>query len=333
MKANKNLLNKKIIGLALASVMMLSGCTSKPQESIESTEAKITHKIGINQLAEHPALDQVREGFIEELEESNLNFEINYQNAQGDTITANSISNKFVADKSDLILGIATISAQASKQATSEIPILFSAVTDPVSAGLVDSIDSPGANVTGTTDKTPMKEQLSLLKQIDPTIKKVGIIFNTSEANSTAQVEEATILANELGLEIISVGINNVNDVPQATDSILSKVDALYTITDNTVAQALGTVAAKAIEQKKIVIGAEEAHVQNGALMTDGLSYKELGKQTAQMAIKILDGNALPKDLKVENLTNTTKVVNKKTIEALGLDSNLEIFKNVTIIE
>lgn len=333
MKANKNLLNKRVIGLALASMIMISGCTPTQSETVNETPESQMFKIGISQLAEHPALDAVREGFIEGLEESGLSLEIDYKNAQGDAINANSIASKFVSDEVDLMLAIATISAQAAKQSTSEIPVLFSAVTDPVAAGLVNTLDAPGANITGTTDKTPMKEQLELLKQLDPNIKKVGILFNTSEANSTAQIEEATKIGTTLGLEIITVGVNSINDVPQATDSILSKVDALYTITDNTVASAMGAVSAKAIEQNKIIVGAEEAHVQSGALITDGLSYKELGKQTAIMAVSILKDGKSPSEIKVENLTNTTKVVNKKTMEALGLDPNHEALKNATILE
>lgn len=334
MKANKKI--KKIMGLALSSIMLLSGCVNQGeaqnQESSATGEGKI-YKIGISQLAEHPALDQVREGFLEGLAESGILYEEDYKNAQGDTINANSIASKFVSDEVDLILGIGTLSAQAAKQATSDIPVLFSAVTDPVGAGLVNSIDSPGANLTGTTDKTPMKEQLELLNQLDPTIKKVGIIYNTSETNSTTQVEEATLVATELGLEIISVGVNNINDVPQATDSILGKVDALYTITDNTAASAMGAISAKAIEQKKIVVGSTDTFVEDGNLITLGLSYKELGKQTAKMAVEILENGKSPSEIKVENLTNTTKVINKTTLTALGLDPNLEILKNGTMVD
>ncbi|MGL5440084.1 MAG: ABC transporter substrate-binding protein [Filifactoraceae bacterium] len=336
MKVQKNLFSKKIISLSLASMLVLGGCSTNDKTASlnqsPTSEAK-TFKIGISQLAEHPALDQVREGFLEELNNSGLSVQIDYKNAQGDIANASSISSKFVADKVDMILGIATISAQAAKQSTTEIPVLFSAVTDPISAGLVDNLDSPNGNVTGTTDQTPIKEQLELFKQLDPNIKKIGILFNPSEANSMVQIEEATKLASTLGLEIISLAVNNVNEIPQAIDSILSKSDALYTITDNTVASAIGSIAIKAIEQKKIVIGSENSHVQAGVLMTNGINYKDLGKQTAKMAISILKDGRSPREIKVERLTHTTKTVNKKTVEALNLDSKLEVFKNSTIIE
>lgn len=323
---------KKLMGLTLAASLILAGCSSSPsEESTENNQEAKSITIGINQLAEHPALDQVRQGFEKGLKESGIEATITYQNAQGDLQNSNSIASKFVSDKVDLMLGIGTGAAQSLKNATSDIPVLFSAVTDPVDAGLVDSIESPGANVTGTSDKTPMKEQLSLFNQIDPNIKKVGIIYSTSEPNSLTQVEEAKEVAKELGLEIVELGINNINEVPQAVDSILSKADAIYTITDNTVASAMSAVSSKATEQGKIIIGAEQAHVEAGALMTDGLSYFELGKQTGKMAAEILNGKS-PSEVPVQFLENLTKAVNKTTAEKLNIDINSPLFEGATII-
>lgn len=320
------------MALSLSAVLLLAGCQSKKEEE-KSAASSDPVKIGINQLAEHPALDAVRKGFEDALKEGGVEAKIDYQNAQGDLNTANTISKKMVSDKSDLILAIATPSAQATKNATSDVPVLFSAVTDPVAAGLVESIEKPGANVTGTSDKTPMKEQLTLITKIDPKVKKVGIIYNTSEANSKTQVDEAKKLAPGLGLEIVEVGINNINEVPQATDSALSKSDALYIITDNTVVSATSVVTTKALEAKKIVIGSEESQVQKGALMTAGISYYELGKQTGKMAIEILKDGKKPADLPVQYQEKLTNIVNKKTIQALGLDPNAEVFKGATVVE
>jgi putative ABC transport system substrate-binding protein len=267
-------------------VAMMGGCTAGGA----SEEEKIV--IGINQLVEHPALDDAREGFIQGLEELGVEAEIVYQNAQGDIPTSLSIAQKFVSDKVDLIYAIATPAAQSSKQATSEIPVLFSAVTDPVASGLISSMESPGGNVTGTSDATPMKEQLSMFKKLDPSIKKIGILFNTSESNSEIQVAQAKELAGELGLEIVEMGIANINDIPQAMDSLIKDIDGFYAITDNMVASAMAVVAEKLNSNGIISVGAEGSFVEGGLLVTDGVSYFELGRQTAAMAKPIIkDGN------------------------------------------
>lgn len=289
--------------------------------------------IGISQFAEHPALDDVRRGFEDELKALGVEADISYKNAQGDTGVAGVIAQKFVSDKVDLIFGIATVSAQAAKQASPDIPVLFSAVTDPVSSQLVASMDKVGGNVTGTTDATPMEKQLGLFKQIDPKIKKIGIIYNTSESNSEVQVEKAKKLAKDMGMEIKAVGVNNINDIPQAVNSLISKVDGFYTITDNIVASAINLLSMAANERGMVTVGAEEAHVKGGILMTDGLSYYELGRQTGRMAKEILVDGKNPADMPVESLANTTKAVNEKTMKNLKLQKELPVFEGAAFIE
>lgn len=290
-------------------------------------------KIGISQFAEHPALDDVRKGFEDELKSLGVNADIIYKNSQGDTGVAGVIAQKFVSDKSDLIFGIATVSAQAAKQSTDKIPVLFSAVTDPVNSQLVKTIDKVGGNVTGTTDATPMEKQLGLFQKIDPKIKKVGIIYNTSESNSEIQVANAKEIGAKLGLEIRAVGVNNINDIPQAVNSMISKVDGFYTITDNIVASAINLISMAANERGMVTIGAEEAHVKGGILLTDGLSYYELGRQTGRMAKEILVDGKKPEDMPVETLANTTKVVNVKTMNNLKLNKELPVFEGAEFIE
>ncbi|MEQ3306056.1 ABC transporter substrate-binding protein [Fusobacterium varium] len=290
-------------------------------------------KIGISQFAEHPALDDVRKGFEDELKSLGVNADIIYKNSQGDTGVAGVIAQKFVSDKSDLIFGIATVSAQAAKQSTDKIPVLFSAVTDPVNSQLVKTIDKVGGNVTGTTDATPMEKQLGLFQKIDPKIKKVGIIYNTSESNSEIQVANAKEIGAKLGLEIRAVGVNNINDIPQAVNSMISKVDGFYTITDNIVASAINLISMAANERGMVTVGAEEAHVKGGILLTDGLSYYELGRQTGRMAKEILVDGKKPEDMPVETLANTTKVVNVKTMNNLKLNKELPIFEGAEFIE
>ena len=289
--------------------------------------------IGITQFAEHPALDAVRQGFENELKAQGVDANIIYKNSQGDTGVAGVIAQKFVADKVDLIFGIATISAQTAKQATDTIPVLFSAVTDPVHSQLVNSLEDVGGNVTGTTDASPMDKQLALFKKLDPEIKKVGIIYNTSESNSEIQVAQAKEIAKNLDLEIIAVGVNNINDIPQAINSLASKADALYAVTDNIVASAAGLIAKSTIERGLISIAAEEGPVKGGLLMTDGLSYYELGKQTGAMAKKILVDKVNPKDLPVESLKNTTKIVNENTMKKLKLEKTNPAFEGAIFIK
>ncbi len=306
--------------------LVIAGVKSNAQEGKK-------FKIGISQFAEHPALDDVRRGFEDELKSLGVEADITYKNSQGDTGVAGVIAQKFVSDKSDLIFGIATVSAQAAKQSTGRIPVLFSAVTDPVNSQLVKTMDKVGGNVTGTTDATPMEKQLELFKKINPEIKRIGIIYNTSESNSEIQVANAKEIGAKLGLEIRAVGVNNINDIPQAVNSLVSKVDGFYTITDNIVASAINLISMAANERGLVTVGAEEAHVKGGILLTDGLSYYELGRQTGRMAKEILVDGKKPEDMPVETLANTTKVVNEKTMKKLKLNKELPVFEGAEFIE
>lgn len=312
--------------MMMAMFLIIIGVQSAAQEGKK-------FKIGISQFAEHPALDDVRKGFEDELKSLDVNADIMYKNSQGDTGVAGVIAQKFVSDKVDLIFGIATVSAQAAKQSTDKIPVLFSAVTDPVNSQLVKAMDKVGGNVTGTTDATPMAKQLGLFQQIDPKIKTIGIIYNTSESNSEIQVANAKEIGSEMGLEVRAVGVNNINDIPQAVNSIISKVDGFYTITDNIVASAINLISMGANERGMVTVGAEEAHVKGGILLTDGLSYYELGRQTGRMAKEILVDGKKPEDMPVETLANTTKVVNEKTMKNLKLSKDLSVFEGAEFIE
>lgn len=299
--------------------------------NIKAQEKKVV--IGISQFAEHPALDAVRKGFEDELKNQGINADIIYKNAQADTGVAGLIAQKFVSDKVDLIFAIATISAQTAKQATKDIPILFSAVTDPVYSQLVDSMENVGGNITGTTDATPMDKQLALFKELNPNIKKIGIIYNTSESNSEIQIDQAKKEAQKLGLEIVPVGVNNINDIPQAMSSLSKKSDAFYGITDNIVASSIGLISKTVNKQNMVSIGAEEAHVKGGMLMTNGLSYYELGKQTGLMAKKILVDGIKPQDIPVESSKVTKKVVNEKIMNKLKIEKNNSAFEGAEFIK
>lgn len=316
--------------IILVGSLVLVGCSTNTEEEENVSNEDVAEKftIGISQLAEHPALDDARDGFIEELENLKANVDIEVQNAQGEIPNSVTIAEKFVSDDVDLIFAIATPAAQSAKQMTNDIPIIFSAVTDPVESELIDDMDSPGGNVTGTSDMAHnMDNQLQLFKEIDPNIKNIGIIFNTSEENSRLQVDAAKEIAKDLGLEIIDVGVDNISNIPQAVDSIVSRVDGIYTITDNMVASSINIVANKAIEHNLITVGAEASHVDGGILISDGISYFELGKQSARMAHKILVEGESPSNIPAEFAMENIKDVNFETLEALGLDENLEVFK------
>ena len=330
----------KLAALGLAGLLALTGCSTggntpaeQPSTNPGGEAEKTKFLIGINQLTEHPALDDARQGFIDGLEELGVEAEIVYQNAQGEIPNTLTIAQKFASDKVDLIYAIATPAAQSTKQATSDIPVIFSAVTDPVAAELVDSNESPGGNVTGTSDASPIDRQLQIFKDLDPSIKNIGIIFNTSEPNSQIQIDQAKELCKDLDLEVVEVGINNINEIPQAVDSIINKVDAIYTITDNMVASAINVVAEKAISKNMITVAAEDSHLAGGILITDGISYYELGKQSAAMAKRILVDGINPSEIPTETAINTSKVFNEETLNALGLDANNEVFKDASKYE
>ncbi len=241
---------RKILVVCLSVLLLLglAGCgTEKAPAGNTGAEGEAkTVKVGIIQIVEHPALDAAREGFLAALKangyEEGKNLKVDYQNAQGDQTILNSIAQKFANDKPDLILAIATPSAQAMASATKDIPILITAVTDPVAAKLVNSMDKPGTNVTGTTDMNPIKEQFDLLKALVPDAAKVGIIYNAGEVNSQVQVDIAKEVAAELNLEITEATVASSADVLQAAQSLIGKVDVIYVPTDNMVVSAAQSV-------------------------------------------------------------------------------------------
>ncbi|MCF2699593.1 ABC transporter substrate-binding protein [Fusobacterium mortiferum] len=271
-------------------------------------------EIGVTQIMEHPALDSARVGFEKALKDNGYgDVKIDYQNAQGDFGTAQMIANSLAQGKKDLIYAISTPSAQAAYNVTKKIPILITAVTDVKAAGLV------GDNITGTSDATSIYKQLETITKILPKAKKVGIIYNTSEQNSQVQVASAKEESKKLGLEIIETGVTNVNDMAMGLDSLLDKVDVLYTPTDNLVVSATPLVLDKANRKNVPVVGCIEDQVAQGALITDTIDYEKLGYQTGEMAIRVLKGEE-PKNMPVETLKNTQLIVNKKAAEKYGID-------------
>lgn len=313
---------KRVWLVALLGVLLFSflaaGCS--PEEPGADGESLT---IGIVQFAIHDALNDARKGFIEALEEEGFvdgdNVSIITQNAQGEVATATTIAEGFVADGVDLILAIATPAAQAACNVTSEIPIMITAVTDPVDAGLAESLEKPGGNVTGTHDMNPIKEQLELLREIFPDAASVGVIFDAGEDNSRIQVEILEEEAKKAGLAVEKATASNTGEVGEAAGSLVGKVDALYIPTDNTVVDAIGSVIKISKEHSIPVISGEGSCVSKGALATIGIDYRKLGYQTGKMAAKILRGEAEPATMAIEGQSEYSIIVNKAAAEKLSV--------------
>lgn len=340
---------KKVLSLILAGAMMMSlaACGGKApedkgtsadattaQESLsgaETTGEKTADgkqfKIGVLQLVQHTALDAANKGFIKALDDAGLNYTADQQNAAGDQSTCQTIASKLVNDGSDLILSIATPAAQAVAGATSDIPVLVTAVTDPAASDLVESNDAPGGNVSGTSDLTPVKEQIALLQQILPEAKTVGILYASAESNSEIQAKMAREAIEAAGMTAVDYTVSSSNEIQTVVTSMVGKVDAIYAPTDNTIAAGMTTVAMIANENGLPTICGEEGMVKAGGLATYGIDYFELGYLTGQQAVKILkDGEDISK-MAIEYLpAEKCKLsVNEDTAKALGIDvSNLK---------
>lgn len=323
----KDMKVKKILAMTMVSAMamgILAGCGS----TNDSKSGKDEYNIGVIQLTEHVALDSANKGFCDGLKEEGIEADIDQQNAQGDQSACDTIASKFVNDNKDLVLAIATPAAQAIAGKTEDIPICITAVTDAEEAGLVDSNEKPGTNVTGTSDLTPVKEQISLLKQLIPECKTVGILYNSAEDNSLFQAEIAKKEIEAEGMTSKTYTVSNSNEIQTVVESMVGKVDAIYIPTDNMIAAGMSTVSMVATENKIPCIVGEAGMVDNGGLATYGIDYYNLGKMTAKMAAKILKGEEKPEDMPIEYLdaSKCELKVNEEIAKELGIDvSNLEV--------
>ena len=280
-------------------------------------------QVGISQFVEHPALDSAREGFIEGLQEAGFiegeNLEINLENAQADMSTTQTIAQKFENQNLDLVLAIATPNAQAAAGTLSDTPLVITAVTDPVAAGLVkDLVDKENA-ITGTTDMNPVGKQLDLIKEFLPNAKNIGILYNSGEVNSKVQVDIAKEIAPEKNLKIVEATATNTSEVSLATSSLIGKVDAIYLPTDNTIASAVPSIMKIAKENNIPVFASEKGQVQNGALATRGLDYFLLGKQTGQIAARVLNGEN-PTSIPITGSKNLQLIINEEAINSFNLE-------------
>lgn len=289
----------------------------------KTTGDKVT--VAIGQFAEHGSLDNCREGFIKGLAEGGYkegeNLEIVYENASADSGIAAQIANNFVAKKADLICAITTPMAQISYSTAknTDIPVIYTAVTSPIAAELAKEDGMPVGSITGTSDKLPIKKQLEMIRQIMPAAKTIGILYCTSEVNSEMSVKEYKEAAGEYGFEIIEQAVTGPADVPLATDNILTKVDCLNNITDNTVVNSLDIVLDKAKKAGKPVFGSEIEQVKKGCVASMGLDYVLVGEETGKMAAKILKGEAKASEMKFETFEEADLFGNEEAAKSYSL--------------
>lgn len=339
------MMKKRNVMMAAAMMaMVLAGCSAKngdattaapttaedtaaetSQEGANEEEDGKKYVIGIGQFAEHGSLDNCREGFMQGLLEEGFiegeNLTILYENSQADGGTASQIIDNFVAKKADLICAIATPMAQSAYSAAKkdDIPVIYTAVTDPVLAELANADGTPVGEITGTSDKLPVESQLEMIRTILPDAKKIGIMYSTSEINSVSAIEEYKAAAADYGFEIVESGISSTADIPLAADNLLEKVDCINNLTDNTVVSSLPIILDKAGKKNIPVFGSEIEQVRIGCLATVGLDYISLGEQTGKMAAKVLKGEAKAREINFEVIEEASFYGNNKVAENLGI--------------
>jgi len=327
----KKLAKYAALGIAALGILVSAGCGGG-----QASNGDKVHKVGIVQLVEHSSLDDANRGFVDGLKargfEEGKNLTIDRQNAQADQSNLQNIVQRFISDKVDLICAIATPAVQSAANATKDIPIVGTAVTDYVSAKVVKSNDAPGGNVTGTSDLTPIAEQIDLLMKLYPNAKTIGTIYSSSEVNSEIQVKAMKEYAESKGLTVRLATISTVNDIQQAAQSIVNEVDVFYEPTDNVIASAMPTLTSVTDPAGKGVICGYVGGVTAGALATKGIDYYKLGVQTGNMAADILEGKAKPSDMKIETAHDLVVVINKKNAEKIGLTIPADVLSGATVV-
>lgn len=306
------------IGLACISTLLLTACGEADDASSNGSE---TYTVGATQIVEHPSLDEAYKGFQAALDDAGLDVEYDFQNAQNDKSNVNTISQNFVSDGVDLIFANSTPSALGALQATNDIPIVFTSVTDAVDANLVESMDDPGDNITGVVDLHPeaIAETVTFIDTYfqDAT---VGLIYNAGEQNSVAQIEEVQKAAEETSLGFVERTVSNSAEVQQAASTIVEEADVIYVVTDNTVVSALDSVVGVANDQDIPLIVGEPDSLAKGGFATFGIDYYTIGYRTGEMATEILTGEKTTKDIPVEYPPEIQLFINKEAAEEQGVE-------------
>lgn len=312
--------------------------TAESADAADTALADGSYTIGINQFAVHGSLDNCREGFLEGLAENGIvegkNLTVLEENAQADPGLAAQISTNFAGQKVDLICAIATPSAQSAYSVgrKNDIPVIYTAVTDPVAAELANADGTPVGEVTGTSDKLPVEQQLEMIRAILPDAKKIGIMYTTSEVNSASTLAEYKEKAADYGFEIVESGVSSTADIPLAADSLLEQVDCLNNLTDNTVVASLPLILSKANAKNIPVFGSEIEQVKIGCLAAVGLDYVSLGEQTGKMAAKVLKGEKKASEMNFEIIEEAAFYGNNKVAENLGITIPAELSDNAAAL-
>lgn len=308
---------KSLLTVLASASLLLAACGDEGDEASSSK----TYNIGVTQIAEHPSLNAAYDGFKKALEDAGIEAEYEFQNAQGDGNNNTTIATNLVSSNVDLIFANSTGSAQAALSATQDIPIVFTSVTDAVGAELVESMEKPGGNVTGTIDSHPdaIANTMKFLKE-ELGATKVGMVFNSGEQNSRSQVDSVKELLEDMDMTVVEASVATTADVKQATESLIGKVDSMYIITDNTVVSALESVISVANENKIPVMVGEFDSVKRGGLGAYGFEYFDIGYEAGQMAVKILKGESKPADIPVQVPQKLKLIMNKETADTIGVD-------------
>lgn len=321
MKRRMGFIGSMLFGAGL----LLAGCGTSESGTTSSNDEEAsgekTYKVGVTQIVEHPSLDAAYEGFQKALEDEGLQVEFDVQIAQGDQSNNQTIATNFVGDQVDLIFANSTPSALAAANATKEIPIVFTSVTDPVGAELVGDMNNPGGNVTGTTDTHPdaIPNTVQFIDQyVDG--KKVGMIYNSGEQNSVAQIELVKKAMDGTDLEVVEASVSTSAEVKQAAESLIGKVDSIYIITDNTVVSALESVISVASEQDIPLFVGELDSVRRGGFAAYGFEYYDIGYEAGVMAAQILKGEKAPSELPVQYPQNLKLLINEKAAEEMSVE-------------
>ncbi|EGR4089818.1 TPA: ABC transporter substrate-binding protein [Vibrio cholerae] len=300
--------------------------------SSQSIMAK-TAKVAVSQIVEHPALDATRQGLLDGLKakgyEEGKNLEFDYKTAQGNPAIAVQIARQFVGENPDVLVGIATPTAQALVSATKTIPIVFTAVTDPVGAKLVKQLEQPGKNVTGLSDLSPVEQHVELIKEILPNVKSIGVVYNPGEANAVSLMELLKLSAAKHGIKLVEATALKSADVQSATQAIAEKSDVIYALIDNTVASAIEGMIVAANQAKTPVFGAATSYVERGAIASLGFDYYQIGVQTADYVAAILEGKE-PGSLDVQVAKGSDLVINKTAAEQLGITISEAVLARAT---
>ena len=325
---------KKILAAGVLGIMaagLIAGCGGSTEGKADGSGKKM---VGIVQIVQHPALDESNQGFVDALEKRGLKdkIEIDQQNAQGDQSNLQTIANRFVSGKYALIGAISTPAAQAMANATNEIPIVCTAIADFENAKLMKSEAAPDANVTGTHDRGPLDKQVALIWEIQPDVKVIGTIYNSSEINSIIQAERLRKACEPFGIEVRELTVNSINDVQQVAESFIGEVDAIFVPTDNVVASSIPNLMAVANKGKIPVYGAEAGHVKSGAFASESISFYDIGYRAGEMAADILEGKKTVKELPVEGAAQSKLYINKQEMETLGISVPASVLDRAELI-